>query len=388
MTQAESRSSKLTHLTLISAAHVREAADDLTAFPERRSHSRMYGVNVGTDWFTPRDLLRAASVRAGLSVSEALLGQYEKAWRRRLDELGFPIQPRSIGSPRFLDGDETADNSLLRPLARPDRTQAKDIYAAADDWARGAAMPKYGSNSRYFVWIARRVDGYLEPFPPKAIIGLASLHSGQRPLRPKDFSFVIGGPWHSRLVELGFEVRSTKDPMPAAPYGVPCHGGAKSGCAQPRPEPCRWEDWTQSTVGVGPPPSLFEDLLAIHGGRCQVTGLAARPLLCAVPIQTMTTCACDVSSRVDAWLLLSANVAVLYRSGHLAFRCNGEVWMSEEVRKVRMRLGIKLGTRIAVSNAQRALLEQHYHQAIANCNTKIVERKSKRTDDDRPYADS
>ncbi|WP_423194735.1 hypothetical protein [Cupriavidus sp. H18C2] len=361
MDRSVTHAKKYVNVALIGAADVREAASHLMRRPAERSHSKNYGVNVGDEWFTPRDLLRAASSKLGIPISKAVVGQYDQAWRQRLAELGYPIQRRSVGSLRRVDAQSGIDPRESLPLARPDYILAEHIVAAAREWKQGKIRPSYRPSSRYNVWISVDLESPPEPFPPKAILGLASAHSGQRPLQPKDFTFTIGGNWHARLVALGFEVLLRGD-QPGVFTSTARFAERKTldGNATVALEDAMLLPWSDFLSGP-----LREALMERHMGRCQVSGIGIPEILCATPILRQSEDAPPRFLRVDEALLLAPNIAALFSAGHIAFSSSGQLWMSPQTEKLRGMLGLRRGMKLVVISCRQSdLLLKHYENAL------------------------
>jgi putative restriction endonuclease len=96
----------------------------------------------------------------------------------------------------------------------PDAIQTKHVIAAAVQWARDGKYLTFHESTRYDVLIGGK------RYPPKAICSIAVFKATGEILESTEFKGAKNGPWHTRLTDLGFPIRSKRVRQSGSPTGT------------------------------------------------------------------------------------------------------------------------------------------------------------------------
>lgn len=245
--------------------------------------------------------------------------------------------------------------------AVPEKINADHVRAAACHWDKGNGFENFGKAKRYHVWIDAKVGGKPKPYPPKAIVALASHYAGALPLKVEDFAGAKDGRWHQRLKKLGFDVR----PIGVLSAAADAEHDVRELRLRKDLSATTRKRLVDARLGQG---RFRHDLEGHWESACAVTGIQVRDALRASHIVAWADA--DDDTRLDPHngLLLVATFDALFDRGLISFADDGALLVHHNIepaqaqllgladRKLRLRTGLAL---CALTGERRAYLAKH-----------------------------
>lgn len=215
--------------------------------------------------------------------------------------------------------------------AVPEDINSNHVRAAARYWDKGNGYENFGNAKRYHVWIDAKLGAEPKPYPPKAIVALATKYAGTLPLKAKDFAGAKDGPWHQRLEKLGFAVR----PIGVSSAAAEAEYDVRSLRRRKDLSPTTCKRLVDARLGQG---KFRRDLEGHWNCACAVTGIRVRDALRASHILAWADA--DDNERLDPHngILLVATLDALFDRGRISFADDGVLLVHRTLAKEQAQL--------------------------------------------------